>query len=449
MQQSPSAPDPLAKARAKRRSIRAGGREVRYDGIVITNLGDRYQVRVRDPYRQKYMSAIRPSRREAETWGKATRDNLLGRKITSDKPTLTEAAATYLAALRTTKKSASAQRIVALACAKAVVARFDDLMEPEYGKHLVKWLAVLEADRETQPEVRTLMNEWLADDPQEAKKAASTDDHIPLIRRVTDLTLSDNTRNTYFRCIHTVIKKAAAKGDFMDPLAGTSNFKTNKVGKPVFTPPELRVLLADEHSKHPAWLATVLLFYTGCRVDEGLHLRWEDIDFAGNNVSIKLDTGASVKGSKERSFPLQAELRDILTLAARERWGDLWQQRKNGFIVTVDRFRRRKKNGALDKAYYESLISLSKKAGVEIIDRRSPHSLRHTHAAIRVATGESPFRIQGDLGHEGIEMTRHYSREERSLRGHVVGWPANGSLFVRRDVSQVTITKNSNSEIFR
>ena len=448
MQQLPSAPDPLANARAKRRSIRAGGREVRYDGIVITDLGDRYQVRVRDPYRQKYISAIKPSRREAETWGKTTRDNLLGRKITSDKPTLTEAAATYLAGLRIAGKSASAQRIVALACAKAVVARFDDLMEPDYGKHLVEWLANMKADRETQPKVRALMNEWLTD-PREAKKNTLTDDQTAIVRRVTDLSISANTRNTYFRCIHTTIKKAASKGGFMDPLAGISNFKTNKVGKPVFTPPELRVLLADEHNKHPAWLATAILFYTGCRVDEGLHLRWEDIDFAGNNVSIKLDTGASVKGSKERSFPLQAELRDILTLAARERWGDLWQQRKNGFVISENRFRRRKANGALDRAYYDSLISLCKAADVAIVERRSPHSLRHSHAAMRVATGESPFRIQGDLGHEGIEMTRHYSREERSLRGHVVGWPSNGTLFIRCDPPQGIVSSHHNPGISR
>jgi integrase len=428
--------------------MRAGGRGVRYDGIVITNLGDRYQVRVRDPYRQKYVSAVKLSRREAEAWGKTTRENLIGRKITSEKPTLTAAAAIYLAGLRIAGKSASAQRIVALACAKAVVARFDDLMEPDYGTHLVEWLANMKADRETQPKVRALMNEWLAD-PREPKKSASLEGQAAIVRRVADVSISANTRNTYFRCIHTVIKKAATKGGYMDPLSGISNFKTDKVGKPVFTPPELRALLSDEHVKHPAWLATALLFYTGCRVDEGLHLRWDDIDFAGNNVSIKLDTGASVKGSKERSFPLQAELRDILTLAARERWGDLWQQRKNGFVISEDRFRRRKTNGALDKAYYDSLISLCKTADVAIVERRSPHSLRHSHAAMRVATGESPFRIQGDLGHEGIEMTRHYSREERSLRGHVVGWPSNGTLFIRCDPPQGIVSSHHSPGISR
>ena len=76
--------------------------------------------------------------------------------------------------------------------------------------------------------------------------------------------------------------------------------------------------------------------------------------------------------------------------------------------------------------------ALRKTAGLAIIDRRSPHSFRHTHAALRVATGESPFRVQGDLGHEADTMTRHYSREERHLRGHVKDWPADGHLYIRR-----------------
>jgi hypothetical protein len=42
------------------------------------------------------------------------------------------------------------------------------------------------------------------------------------------------------------------------------------------------------------------------------------------------------------------------------------------------------------------------------------------------------FIVQGDLGHEADTMTRHYSREERHLRGHVKDWPADGQLYIRR-----------------
>ncbi len=152
----------------------------------------------------------------------------------------------------------------------------------------------------------------------------------------------------------------------------------------------------------------------------------------GNTVAIRLDTGASVKGSKERTFPLQPELREILEQEGRRRWGDLWQQGAHGFIVEEPRFRRRKPNGSLDRCFYDAMLSLCTEARLPIVARRSPHSLRHTHAALRVATGESPFRIQGDLGHEADTMTRHYSQEERSLRGHVVNWPPDGQLYILR-----------------
>jgi len=210
----------------------------------------------------------------------------------------------------------------------------------------------------------------------------------------------------------------------MNPLPKVKKgeaFKVAKVGKPVFTPPELRALLADARRDHDAWLPVALLVYTGCRVDEGLHLRWTDVDFTSGNVAIRLDTGRGVKGAKERSFPLQPELRTILEAEGANRWGELWKERAHGPIVAQDRFRRRKKNEDLDRTFYDAMRSLCTAAGVAIIDRRSPHSFRHTHAALRVATGESPFRIQGDVGHESDTHDPGISREERSLRGHVVG----------------------------
>lgn len=425
--------DPMAAAHQKRRSMRSGGREVGYDGIVITDLGDRYQVRVRDPYRKKYVSAIRPSRKEAEAWGKSTRANLLSRKTTSEAPTLRAAAANYLRDLRTAGASMASQRIVALACAKAVEAGFDDILAPKYRQRLQEWLGELKADKAAKPAVRTIMAEWLPEITvdQEAE---------PKVRRVDRLELSASSRNTYLRCLRTVIKLAARDGEFADPLAGARGFKVDKTTKPIFTPPELRQLLADQHRDHAAWLGTALLLYTGCRIDEGLHIRWDDIDFTSNTVAVKLDTGAAVKGSKERTFPLQPELRAILEADGRRRWGDLWLQRARGFIIEEARFRRRKPDGALDRPFYDAMLALLKTAGVAIVERRSPHSLRHTHAALRVATGESPFRIQGDLGHEADTMTRHYSREERSLRGHVVGWPANGTLYIRSDPPKPSVT---------
>jgi integrase len=430
MQHLPEA-DPLAAAHAKRRAMRAGGREVGYDGIVITDLGDRYQVRVRDPYRKKYVSAIHHNRKEAEAWGRATRAGLLSRKISSEAPTLRAAATNYLSDLRTSGASLSTHRILALACAKAINEGFDDLMAPKYRQRLCAWLADLKADKKLQPKVRKLMAEL--QDPGEAKVDEVDEAAEPMVRRVDCLELSANTRNTYLRNIRTVVKTAARDGEFADPLAGTRGFKVEKTTKPVFTPPELRAMLADERRDHPAWIGTALLLYTGCRIDEGLHIRWDDVDFTSNTVAVSLESGALVKGSKERTFPLQPDLREILEVEGKRRWGELWKKRAHGFIIEKDSFRRRKPNGALDRRFYDALQSLCKKAKVAIIDRRSPHSLRHTHAALRVATGESPFRIQGDLGHESDTMTRHYSREERSLRGHVVGWPANGVLYIRHD----------------
>jgi integrase len=267
----------LDAARAKRKAMRSGGRSVGYDGIVVTHLGNRYLVRVWDPYRKKYTGSRHPNRREAEAWGRRMRADLLSRKTTSEAPTLRLAAATYLRDLRTSGASLASLRIVALACAKAIDAGFDDMLAPKYRQRLQEWLGELKADKASNPAVRSIMAEWM---PEITVNEAAE----PKVRRTTRTELSASSRNTYLRCLRTVIKQAARDGEFADPLAGARGFKVDKTTKPVFTPPELRLLLSDEHREHPAWLGTAQLLYTGCRIDEGLHIRWKDVDFTGTWV---------------------------------------------------------------------------------------------------------------------------------------------------------------------
>ncbi|TVR10403.1 MAG: hypothetical protein EA401_12220, partial [Planctomycetota bacterium] len=76
-------------------------------------------------------------------------------------------------------------------------------------------------------------------------------------------------------------------------------------------------ILKREANDDPWWLACCLLVYTGCRVDEAMHLRWEWIDWKAGHIHLRLADDYGNKSQSERLIPLEPELREILSPLAK------------------------------------------------------------------------------------------------------------------------------------
>ncbi len=139
-------------------------------------------------------------------------------------------------------------------------------------------------------------------------------------------------------------------------------------------------------------LFAYLVLYTGCRRGEALALKYEDIDFEDNTVSInkvvvfeygkpKIYHRAKSKDGV-RTIPLLTPLKNVLT-------------KKKGYIFNIN-------SQLLTLSQFNILWRKYKKeTGVNL----SPHQLRHAFATICFDAGLTPKDASQILGHSKIELT--------------------------------------------
>lgn len=234
--------------------------------------------------------------------------------------------------------------------------------------------------------------------------------------------LSPHTVNRYLTILRAVSKHAITAGYLdRDPLPAIKRFSAPKVAKPSFPIADIRRMLDPSRANDRYWLTINLLLYTGCRLGEALHLRWESIDWTGKRVHIRLpEEGEAyeLKRSKERRTPLQPELADLLAPLVKE----------NGYVIPDDTLRtpNSKRRWQDFRAY---LIRCGIDAGAY-----HPHCTRHTWAGLMVATGADLFSVKAWAGHESLATTEGYSQSVDQYREVVAGWPP-GELRLRPPTS--------------
>jgi integrase len=278
--------------------------------------------------------------------------------------------------------------------------------------------------------------------------------------------LTNVTRNRVLREIRCLCNHAVKTGRLMrHPLASVKPFKEEKRLKPTFTLDELRMMVSDEarnnmrqnrqelldaitaaggdrravatakgvhlatvynrlHAEHdhddPWWLPACLMVYTGCRAQEAMHLRWQDIDWKSERVRVSLQDCYDQKTDSEREFPLQAELADILRPLAKP----------SGFIIEDEWLRT---TGAITHAvrtvaprhvYTPGLVRYLERIGINAgkePHKRTAHSLRHAWVAMMLATGESPKLVAVWAGHGG-EVQDRYAGAMSVYHREASGW---------------------------
>jgi integrase/recombinase XerC len=140
-------------------------------------------------------------------------------------------------------------------------------------------------------------------------------------------------------------------------------------------------------------LVVLLLYATGMRLSELIHLKVSDIDFQGQRLKV---TG---KRNKERIIPFSKQTADEMKAYLKMK-EDTFGGHSEWFIVTDK-----------GKKVYPRLIYRIVHRALEgfTTDRKSPHVLRHTFATHLLNHGASLNAIKELLGHADLSATQIYT----------------------------------------
>ena len=175
----------------------------------------------------------------------------------------------------------------------------------------------------------------------------------------------------------------------------------------------LAIIKAEEPYKNYALFR--LLAYSGLRKGELYSLRWSDIDFDKQLLSINKNLGRIKgkpveKGTKNKFSVRQIPL-DTDTVSILKEWKQQSIKEKGQLTVTplidsdymftfVDR------DGKIEPLYQDYINSVLKriirKHGLEKI---TPHGFRHTHATLMIEVEVDPVNAAKRLGHASSQMT--------------------------------------------
>lgn len=173
---------------------------------------------------------------------------------------------------------------------------------------------------------------------------------------------------------------------------------------------KLLILLQDEPIKWRAMVTFDLL--SGLRRGELLGLRWSDIDFENETISI-VQTSAYVKGkgvfvdtpkNKTSRRPLKLSRSAFILLLEYKEWqdsqrdlcGDQWKDTDE--LVFTGNDGGRIHPDALTK-WFTAFVQRSGLPKVHI------HSLRHTYASLMIASGTPLVIVSKRLGHAQVSTT--------------------------------------------
>ena len=146
-------------------------------------------------------------------------------------------------------------------------------------------------------------------------------------------------------------------------------------------------------------------FFSGLRTSELIALEWGDIDWVNNQIHIS----RAVVEKQEKSTKTKAGVRDVLILPPA--FEALQTQKTHTFLQNDRVFF----NPRTDKPW-ETDAQIRKTAWTHVLKKagvryRNPYQTRHTYASTLLSSGENPWWVAEQMGHETTEMImRHYGR---------------------------------------
>ena len=144
----------------------------------------------------------------------------------------------------------------------------------------------------------------------------------------------------------------------------------------------------------------VILLETGLRMGELLGLKWEDIDFyretisVNRSISIQKGGGARVRPPKWKSYRTNPLSRKCCTILASI-------PHKEEYIFPAEHSGPQRPD-TWRKRYMRFMLRMSKDIGVPVLN---PHELRHTYGTKLRRDGTDIYSIQKIMGHKDIKVT--------------------------------------------
>ena len=151
--------------------------------------------------------------------------------------------------------------------------------------------------------------------------------------------------------------------------------------------------------------------YTGCRINEAVHLEWKDLDY-GKGVAwlyFKVENDLKTEGS-QAPFGLPARLTEVL----RE-----WQADKTCDWVFPNNKLKPWKTGAPGFRAFDQLQALGERAGVKGANWKRFRHAMSTHGKGRF--GMSSEQVRAQLRHTTTETQEHYPHDDLSNLRDAVG----------------------------
>ena len=208
---------------------------------------------------------------------------------------------------------------------------------------------------------------------------------------------SRNTLSIYHRQLRAAFNRAIKWR-----LIKTNAFAQVEVSKPVKKKPgqkdmtldEVKKLMAaiDKTEEHQFALYLRFMLYTGCRRNEILHLRWEDIDM--DKKALKIHQG---KTGRYLIIPINQTLEKVLQNITLQAQGYIFQSNSGSRGAKFK-----------EKAWHESYVTRRFKKLVidtQLSPQYSLHSLRHTYATHLRKKGVPLDIVQKLLGHASPRTT--------------------------------------------
>lgn len=217
-------------------------------------------------------------------------------------------------------------------------------------------------------------------------------------RRV-DEKVSNSTINRELQCLRKLFNKAIDWGYALDNpvlkvefLSEKSSFRKRVLSEDE----EVRFLtVALQHIGH----MTLVALHTGMRKGEVLKLKWENVDFEAQEITI-----VETKDDEDRIVPMNPFLFNLLfTLKS--------QDGKSEYVFTNSR------TGTHYVEIKRAFTSALKKAGIEDFHF---HDLRHTYASRLVRNGVDLNTVKELLGHSSITTTQRYLHSQAEQKREAV-----------------------------
>ena len=143
------------------------------------------------------------------------------------------------------------------------------------------------------------------------------------------------------------------------------------------------------------YLILSILYGTGMRLSELIFLRERNIDSGGGTIKVE------GKGNKERILPVNNHLMKLISEYLAEKRTKFGHEKKEFLLV----------NSKGKTLYPKYVYNLTKKYLKEVttIEKKSPHTLRHTFATHLTNNGAQIKAIKELLGHSSLAATQVYT----------------------------------------